>query len=69
MHIVKVYITSKGMFWSKADALLLKNRARQYSSHPGDPSIYEPVNEAFVLVANVGGEPAQVFALLPAEVK
>ena len=68
MHIVKVYITSKGMFWSKADALLLKNRVRRYS-HPGEPYVYEPVNEAFVLVANAGGEPAQAFALLPAEVK
>lgn len=53
MRIEKVYKTSKGTFWSKVDAEKKTNRAKTYGSRPGDPVEYEPVQEAFVLIAAV----------------
>ena len=67
MQICKVYSTSKGLFWNKKHAEQLENRVHRYS-HPFEPHIYEPVKEAFVMMARVGDK-LEVFQMFPAEVK
>lgn len=53
MRVEKVYKTSRGTFWSRADAEKKVNRAKTSGSRPGDPTEYEPVQEVFVLIADV----------------
>ena len=53
MKIKKVYKTSRGTFWSKLEAEKKVNRAKTSGSRPGDPDEYEPVQEVFVLLADV----------------
>ncbi len=50
MHTKTVYITSKGMFWDRAEAEKKTNRAKIYGNRPGDPVELENVIEDFVLV-------------------
>lgn len=50
MNIKKVYVTSKGVFWDKAEAEKKSNRSKEFGSRPGDPTELEPVLETFVLV-------------------
>lgn len=64
MNIEKVYVTSKGVFWDKAEAEKKVNRAKEYGSRPGDPVELEPVRESFVLI-----EGGRVFSLSKVEVK
>jgi hypothetical protein len=52
MNIQKVYVTSKGVFWDKAEAEKKVNRVREYGSRPYDVEL-EPVRESFVLIADV----------------
>ena len=52
MKICIVYETSKGLFWSKEEALKPKNRARDSASATGGDG-YEPVREAYVLMTDV----------------
>jgi hypothetical protein len=52
MNIQKVYVTSKGVFWDKAEAEKKGNRVREYGSRPYDVDL-EPVRESFVLIADV----------------
>jgi hypothetical protein len=52
MKIQLVYETSKGLFWSKKEALKLKNRARD-SARETDGDGYEPVREAYILLADI----------------
>ena len=77
MNIEKVYVTSKGVFWSKAEAEKKVNRVQEYGSRPGDPVELEPVRESFVLIADVQtdrgvrgiGTETCVFSLSKVEVK
>ena len=64
MNIKKVYTTSKGKFWSWADAASKANRTKEYGSRSGDPVEYEPIVESFVLV-----DGDNVFELSKVEVK
>lgn len=64
MNIKPVYVTSKGIFWDKAEAEKKSNRSKEYGSRPGDPTELEPVLETFVLV-----EGDLVFSLSKVEVK
>ena len=52
MKIQLVYETSKGLFWSKEEALKSKNRARDSARATGGDG-YEPVRESYVLVTDV----------------
>jgi hypothetical protein len=52
MKIKTVYETSKGLFWSKQEALKPKNRAR-YSAREDGGYGYESVREAYVLMVDV----------------
>jgi hypothetical protein len=52
MEIKKVYATSRGFFWSEQEALKPKNRARDNAMRTGGDG-YEPVREAYVLMADV----------------
>lgn len=63
MNIKKVYVTSKGVFWDKAEAEKKGNRVREYGSRPYDVEL-EPVRESFVLI-----EGDQVFSLSEVNVK
>jgi hypothetical protein len=80
MKIEKVYKTSKGTFWSQADAE--KNCAKVHSgvSHEWHPEYFkadlvdEPVLESFVLIADVPrtsgwGIETMVFELSKGEVR
>lgn len=49
MRVEKVYKTSKGTFYYKANAEKKSCRAKTLGSRPGDPVEYEPVQEAYVL--------------------
>ncbi len=53
MRIEKVYKTSRGTFWNKAEAEKKINRAKTFGNRPGDPVEYEPVQEVFVLIVDV----------------
>lgn len=64
MNIKSVYVTSKGIFWDKAEAEKKGNRQKIYGSRPGDPVEYEPVHESFVLI-----DGNNVFSLNKVEVK
>lgn len=64
MNIKIVYVTSKGVFWDKAEAEKKVNRSKVYGSRPGDPVELEPVRESFVLA-----EGDLVFSLSKVEVK
>lgn len=64
MRIAQVFVTSKGMFWNRAEAEKRINRAKDYGNRPGDRVELEPVREAFVLV-----DGDLVFSLTKAEVK
>lgn len=64
MTIKTVYVTSKGMFWDKAEAEKKANRSKRYGSRPGDPVEFETVKESFVLV-----DGDLVFSLSKVEVK
>jgi len=64
MNIKKVYVTSKGVFWDKAEAEKKVNRVKEYGwGFPGEV-VLEPVRESFVLV-----EGDQVFSLSEVYVK
>jgi hypothetical protein len=52
MKICIVYETSKGLFWSKEEALKPKNRARDSARATGGDG-HEPVREAYVLMTDV----------------
>lgn len=64
MNIKTVYVTSRGVFWNKAEAEYKGNREKVYGSRPGDPVEMEPVCESFVLV-----DGDLVFSLSKIEVK
>ena len=65
MKVQKVYKTSKGTWWSCADAEKKANRVKSSGNRPGDPTEYEPVLEAFVLI----DEQHNIFELTPVSVK
>lgn len=74
MRVKKVYKTSRGTFWSKADAEKKVHRAKTSGSRPGDPVELELVLEMFVLVADVQtdqgiGTESCVFELSKVDVK
>lgn len=50
MNIKPVYVTSKGMFWDRAEAEKKINRSKEYGSRSGDHVQLESVREEFVLV-------------------
>ena len=53
MKIKPVYMTSKGVFLDKEEALLKRNRAKVSDSRPGDPVEYEPVRQSVALVVSI----------------
>lgn len=64
MNIETVYRTSKGLFWSEAEASKKCNRRKEFGNRPGDSAEYEPVVTAWVLI-DVG----RIFELAAATVK
>ena len=48
MEIRKVYVTSKGKFWSREEALKKKNRVK--ITDPRSPEELEPVREEWVML-------------------
>jgi hypothetical protein len=76
MKIVKVYRTSKGLFWDRAEAEKKKNRKKEYYRNVFPESYYEPVIETYVLVTETEvdssvrdiGTVSMIFELCPVEI-
>ena len=68
MEIRKVYVTSKGKFWSREQALKKTNRAKIID--PRSPEELEPVREEWVMIVRHGPvSPTTVFQLTEVTVK
>jgi hypothetical protein len=76
MEIIKVYKTSKGLFWTKEEAEKKKNREKEKEFYNTEYQ-YEQVREVYVLIANVEvdagvrgfGNVSMAFELNPVEVR
>jgi len=77
MEIIKVYKTSKGLFWTKEEAEKEQNREKEYYMNVFPEYSYEKVREVYVLIANVEvdagvrgfGNVTMAFELNPVEVR
>ena len=76
MEIIKVYKTSKGLFWTKEEAEKKKNREKEKEFYNTEYQ-YEQVREVYVLIANVEvdagvrgfGNVTMAFELNPVEIQ
>lgn len=76
MEIIKVYKTSKGIFWTKEEAEKKKNREKEKEFYNTEYQ-YEQVREVYVLIAYVEvdagvrgfGNVSMAFELNPVEVR
>jgi hypothetical protein len=76
MEIIKVYKTSKGIFWTKEEAEKKKNREKEKEFYNTEYQ-YEQVREVYVLIAYVEvdagvrgfGNVTMAFELNPVEIQ
>ena len=77
MEIIKVYKTSKGLFWTKEEAEKEQNREKEYYMNVFPEYSYEKVREVYVLITDVEvdagvrgfGNVTMAFELNPVEIR